>query len=369
MARIGVWGLGWYVRWQAGREGRAEGRQGKPPNDQQEAPQYELTVKNEIEKINYAIVDRWHKLDDRLFREYCAAEKERQNTEAEIQRLQPQCQQLGNTFNQMAGQIESTGGLIYLNKPAYIAIILLLGVLEVPVNYSVMQILGLDPLYTALATAGPAAVLMFGAHFTGMALKGGKERFIWLPRLAILVTALTLILLIGIAYLREEFIAQFGERALGVRLNRTVITITFAAINAVLLVLATMASYLAHDEMIEKYLKAREEFARCQARLLQARRRLDQLSVRLADLRARRVKLFEEHRAMESQFKNEGQVLMSLYRKANLRARPDAALPRWAKELPKIDLYMPSTISWDCAEQKQPAVGIGAEAASPGPPA
>jgi hypothetical protein len=72
---------------------------------------------------------------------------------------------------------------------------------------------------------------------------------------------------------------------------------------------------------------------------------------------------------MESQFKNEGQVLMSLYRKANLRARPDAALPRWAEKLPVIDLQMPKDISWDCAEQKQPAVGIGAEAASPGPPA
>jgi len=75
---------------------------------------------------------------------------------------------------------------------------------------------------------------------------------------------------------------------------------------------------------------------------------------------------------MERQFKNEGQVLMSLYRKANLRARPDAALPRWAaaeRGLPEIGLYMPQEISWDCREQVQPAVGIGAEAASPGPPA
>jgi len=252
MAAIGVWGLGWYARWRAGREGRADGRQGKPPNDQEKPPEYELFVKNEIEKVNHAIVDRWHKQDDRLFREYCAAEKEHRNTGTEIKRLEPECRQLGDTFNQEARKIETTGGLIYLNKPAYIAIILLLGVLEVPVNYSVMQILGLDPLYTALATAGPAAVLMFGAHFTGIALKGSKGRFIWLARLAILVTALTLVLLIGIAYLREEFIAQFGERVLGVRLNRTVITMTFAAINMVLLVLATMASYLAHDEMIEK---------------------------------------------------------------------------------------------------------------------
>lgn len=345
---IRVWWLGWYRRWNAAREGRIEGRQNKPPREQTIPSEFEKNIKNEIEAIIYAVVKGWTDADDRLFRQYCGAERDRENTENEIGRLQGQCKELKKAYDDNQKIVDDSGGLLYLNKPAYYVIIAVLFLLEIPVNYTVMQILGLDPILTAIVTAGPAAILVFGAHFTGITLKSGKDRFSRLGPLALAVAILTLVILTGIAYLREEFIAQFGEQLLGIHLNRTVITITFATLNLVLFLVGVLASYLAHDQIIEKFLKAKAAFTACAAKMEQRRRYLEQLLVRLAQLKAERIKLFESHRATEGQFKNEGQLLMGIYRKANARARQGDPPEYFKGPLTAIDRYMPEEIGWDC---------------------
>jgi uncharacterized membrane protein YqaE (UPF0057 family) len=210
-----------------------------------------------------------------------------------------------------------------------------------------------------------AFVLPFCAHFLGIFLKKGPFKqgvFTVDVLLTILATVVPMAVIVAIAYLRERYVEALGiQRVVSVVMDPRGVTLVFMAINLLIFLAATLASYFVHDPAIEKPQKelkaARKRLKRAQKALSAARGRFEQAEKRLQETKAQREKAFEEKKSEARGLKDFTQRMISVYRTHNLEARPDPTLPKSFKVFPQIKI--PETLSdldWECpglAEEAQ----------------
>src|ERR1035441_1543206 len=128
----------------------------------------------------------------------------------------------------------------------YFVIATLISVFEIPLNLSFFRMFGESEVLTIVATVGLAFSLMFCAHFLGLMLKQGEFGSHIRKILIACMVAVPLVLIGGVASLRVSYLHQVDETARTI--SPVVLLVVSAALNLLMVVVATVAAYAFHEE-------------------------------------------------------------------------------------------------------------------------
>jgi len=347
MAKLWFWGSGWLQKREASRSGAADGALRIPGADwpRDKFPQFEHALQQRAQTQSEAFKERWHDEDNKLHVAYCNAKGDHGRALREISRLEQTRGDLQREYDEEKARVDRLGGPVYLNKTAYLLIMFVLGVLEIPLNAVVMEAFGLDRIQTYLFTLIPAAALLFGAHFIGIATRinvfqrHSLTPVVWL---SVVLAALAFIFVVGLSYIREEYLADVGKNLTEIELNPLMLTITFAAVNLLLFGVAVVASALAHNPALEQFVAVRAALRRCVQAIAAARRSVDIAERTVESTRVTKVNTVRRYRAIVEQVRNDAEWLISHYRGANMRVRDDGVRPPPFDTLPVIGNPIPT---------------------------
>jgi hypothetical protein len=254
----------------------------------------------------------WDREDRELKSKYSEASKHRLQSEETRKRCDDAFQAAVNRYEGLHRKPAPTtghkGGLLYLG------IAVLISVFEIPLNLSFFRLFGESEVLTIVATVGLAFSLMFCAHFLGVMLRQGEFAGRIRRILTACMIAIPLVLIGGIAFLRVAYIRQLDETARSI--NPAVLLIVSAALNLLMVTVATVAAYALHEE-------GRAEVDATRRSLRQATQALHKAEKALVVLEERRQKAFDHYKTRVQHIKDVAEGLVENYRTANLSARTD----------------------------------------------
>jgi hypothetical protein len=196
----------------------------------------------------------------------------------------------------------------------YFAIATLISVFEIPINLSFFRMFGESEVLTIVATVGLAFGLMFCAHFLGLMLKQGEFASHIRKVLIGCMVAVPLVLIGGVASLRVSYLHQVDETARTI--SPIVLLVVSAALNLLMVVVATVAAYAFHQE-------GRAEVDTTRRVLHRATRAKERAERSLAILEEQRRKVFDAQKTHAQHIKDVAEGLIEAYRTANLETRTD----------------------------------------------
>jgi hypothetical protein len=218
-------------------------------------------------------------------------------------------------------------------------------------NSIVFDILGEAKLLTYLLAAGLGVIIPLSAHYMGIILR--RESPLESLKAALkagILFILVAIVLLGLAYLREKFVAGAGVASLlGIEMDPKMVTILFLSINFLIFAVATLASYMVHidvtDEKIRSYHITRRSMRDVEELLNDTSTSLDKLIAKrdnveehLSRLMVTREKIFHKNRELAEGHRDTAQWLINIYRTSNMRARKDPQMPKCFKTMPTFDI-------------------------------
>ena len=334
--------------------------------EQDEQPPFIMQLKNVGAEEVTRLAQDWKLRDEKFLAQYCM-------TAQEIETLREYLTKARDDLK-IAEQDEEESFEEYVKHFHFAGIgywifIIVIAVLEVPLNSVVFQLFGEDRLFTLLTALSLAIILPFCAHFLGGFLKQGFRRDGRFTTHSVLIVAMIVIPLVvlgGVSYLRERFFeGSEVQELLNLKMDPTTVTITFFAINLLIFLIATVASYVAHDPVATKYSHdlrdARKLKKNAQKRIKLYENRLEELLERQKEIAATRRKRFRYVQNKAEERREVAQVLMSKYHTYNLRVRDtDGQMPKCFKKFPPIDVppaIEPGTdtmsraeLTWNCEE-------------------
>ena len=226
----------------------------------------------------------------------------------------------------------------------YWALFIFLAISEFPMNSIVFDILGEAKWLTYLLAAGLCVVIPLSAPYMGIVLK--RESPLKHARAALIAAVLFIavaLVLIGLAYLRERFVAGSGvAELLGIKMDARMVTIVFLSINLLVFVVASFASHMTHidvtDEQIKKYhitrreLKEAEDLIESQGSDLESLKRAqDKVEEKISTLAVTREKVFNQYCEVAEAQRDTCQWLINVYRTMNMRVRESQEVPECFK--------------------------------------
>lgn len=234
---------------------------------------------------------------------------------------------------------------------AYVLGLAAVFLIDVPLNSVVFQIFGEDPISTFLLAALLGILLVPAAHLLGIQMRNGFP-----DRIAgSIATAVPLLLIFGIAYLRTQYLEATNSEVL-TGLPGVLIFLTF---NLAVFTSAIVLSYLRHDpheqaieEAARELKKAQAVYAAERARLKAQEEHAAALRGRLAELRAQAEAEFKKAKNRAREQRNFFEQLMQEYRMENQasRERPGEvihALEEWEKPSLPPDLRDDAPLDWE----------------------
>ena len=355
-----------YTHWDAARNGKKDGKLGIPHIDQKEQPPYIMQLKNVSAEIITRLAQNWKREDERFLAQYCMTAQEIETIKTYLAKSREDSrdaeQDEEDSFEEYVKHFHFAGVW-------YWAFVIGIALLEVPLNSVVFQIFGEDKTFTLLTALGLAIILPFCAHFLGGFLKQGflrEGRFTTHSVFIVAMVFVPLIVLGGVSYLRERFFEGTGvEKLLNLELDSFTVTVTFFAINLLIFLIATVASYVAHDPVATKYSHdlrdARKLKKNSKKSIRLYEKRLEELRERKKEISATRRKRFRYVQNKAEEKREIAQVLMSKYHTYNLRQRDaNSEMPECFKHFPPIDVppaIEPGTdseprsnLTWNCEE-------------------
>jgi hypothetical protein len=373
---FGYWDqLPWrpYSRFRAGLAGKKDGQAGFPVLDQTHFTPYEDQLKQICEENVKRLAQQWQRADLKLHADYCNAKGESEALSKQIPAAQTEAENAQAAFDS-ARDLDLSH--LHFSPLAYAVLLLGIAVGEVPLNSIVFQLFGDSTLLNYAMSLTLALVLPVCAHFLGGLLRQGflkGDKFtthsVWIVLLSIIPVGT----LGGIAYIREKFFeAADTQRVLGVKLDFQTVTLIFFFINLLIFLVASVASYVAHDP---DAIKARAAFKAARRRLKTATDALARMQAKAHAAEARMQELYAKRTRLHARMTHEGeeckdivQRLISVYRQYNMRARADKTLPECFKRHPEMDMLASLTaLDWECGRGTIPAsVEAQASAEAPG---
>jgi|SaaInl1SG_22_DNA_1037389.scaffolds.fasta_scaffold01994_4 cation transport ATPase len=250
---------------------------------------------------------------------------------------------------------------------AYLALIIVLGIAEIPMNNQVFTSFRETPLLTYIMSLVLVIAIPFLSHTSGKLIRQYKEqkqaKFL-VPIIVIIITVLTYFTSI----LRVKYLATKGVSASELDTDFWV----FFILGLVLYLVGLLASYFAHDSSVDfpeiyknyhtlkkdlttkqkeidiedkrltsEYQKQREqEQNRYNTELKSLQKNKDTLFRKIQNIAGSHDKILNSYKGLElmiEQFMNE---TIQAYRDHNWRSRNNHAQPvSWQKELPKLECY------------------------------
>jgi hypothetical protein len=210
---------------------------------------------------------RWQKLDE------SPKEKARQLFEVvkdaikQVKQAETALQQANGAYQGQRGSDPPAGGETRLI--GYWLLLFALFVFEFPINLVVFRLFGESELYTGIATAAIGLPLLMCAHYLGRLIAEGKwtgARFF----MAIGSIVTPLLVIAAVAWLRQRYLflhpSAFGET------QPAGMMYAFATFNLLIFLVATIAVYFVHDELLFNVFRARRQLAEAERKLLAARK-------------------------------------------------------------------------------------------------
>lgn len=347
-----------YSQRHAAKVGRVDGSKGIPEQDEKLHSMYEMQLKQVCEENVKRLAQAWQHADSRLLSAYLRAKAE---FEAFTRRLAEALAQAAGAESSLQAAKDGCGGHMHFPHMTYWALILFISLVEVPLNAIVFDLFGESKILTYVMSLGLAVVLPVCAHFLGGFTRLGifKEGYISSRLvLALLSASLATSTLAGIAYFRMKFFEASGvQKVLGVSLDPGTVSLIFFSMNLIIIVLATVASYVAHDRDAERCREKQKEAAKKLSRFQKESERLKKWAhaaeLRLDEAYAKRCRLFDRLKHEAEEYKDITQKLISIYREHNLRSRQNASLPASFTDYAPLDMLTEAVaLTWDASPDR-----------------
>ena len=354
------------------RRGRADGRgwrwaflfrrerqEPRPAADQQERATVESELREAAEADIRGRLAEWSKADQKLKQTYCLAVNEKRAADASVKKETAEAVAAREKLERVEADLADLGEP-ELSPRARNFFLILLGIVEFPINLAVFQVWGESMWMTVLMSLGLGIIIPLIAHFTGHRFRqqeqDRKDRaLLWMAPFVALG------LLTFIAFWRGEFMSvSTNIQMLGVRISPVTATLLFVLLNLAFFFLALLISYQGthpraaehrrlHNHAADLRRQLKKEGAEAEA----AVRREELAAKELATARARRQQVFETARQEARTLAQTYEHLVTVYRNANLAPRKSAACPPCLRlpiepaELPH-ELADDAELDWSC---------------------
>ena len=303
-----------FSRWRVRARGKTDGRLQPPvpPWDATDQPPFVMEIKRAGDGDLQLITLGWDREDRELKARYGEAQKyydhcDRARGKAE-EDFRAAVVRYEKIHQKPAPTKADRGTLLYF------VIAILISVFEIPLNLSFFRMFGESEVLTIVATVGLAFSLMFCAHFLGLMLKQGEFGSHIRKVLIGCMVAVPLVLIGGVASLRVSYLHQVDETARTI--SPVVLLVVSAALNLLMVVVATVAAYTFHEE-------GRPEVDTTRRVLQRTTRTKERAERSLAVLEEQRRKVFDAHKTQAQHIKDVAEGLIEAYRTANLETRSD----------------------------------------------
>jgi hypothetical protein len=349
-----------FSRWRVHRRGIADGQLSPPipPWDAKDQPPFVMEIKHVGDGDIQLITLRWDREDQHLKSRYGEADKFHQHCDQSCGKVQREFDQAAARYQEIHRRPSPTtqdrGALVYFG------IATLISVFEIPINLSFFRMFGESEVLTIVATVGLAFGLMFCAHFLGLMLKQGEFASHVRKILIVCMVAVPLVLIGGVASLRVSYLHAVDETARTV--SSVVLLTVSAALNLLMVVVATVAAYAFHEE-------GRPEVDMTRRALQQATRAKERAEKKLAVLEEKRRKIFDAYKTQAQHVKDVAEGLIEAYRTANLEARSDRdqtrSSPYPACYLVEVKIQIPRPLQIQDPPPLGPSVAAGPPVSGP----
>jgi uncharacterized membrane protein (DUF441 family) len=281
--------------------GRRDGKDGVPHKETKSPPQWEVELKNRYENTVRRIIEGFVSKESIWSHKY-------KNCIEEIGTNQLKCKDIEDSLLKREGRLHLN---TKIGKTAYIIILLILALTEVPINSIVFDILQEAKIFSYILAFGLAFVLMLMAHIVGSMIRHREHKSIQIGLIIVTVAVLA-----GISYLRSNYFAaeNLSEGFLK-SLDLKAVLALFWGINIMIFFIAIVLSYYAHD--------SNHDFEKEYKALLRLLRRLTCLKEREEQIGGKRIQNYEVTMKILQSYEDTFQSLIARYRRTNLRYRPD----------------------------------------------
>jgi hypothetical protein len=247
--------------------GRKDGRECIPRWDDPHQPSYVMELVQAADRDIREIHERWHNLDASLGTRVQQLFDVIRHANQEVQSARTALQQANEAYRRHRGSNPPAGGETRLML--YWLLLFALFVFEFPINLVVFRLFGESELYTVIATAAIGVSLLVCAHYLGRLVAEGNwtgDRFFF----AIGLIATPLLVIAAVAWLRQMYLSLHPSAFRGTQ--SAGMMYAFATFNLLIFLVATIAAYFVHDELLFNVFRARRQLAKAERKLLAARK-------------------------------------------------------------------------------------------------
>lgn len=336
-----------WLKWMAKHNGKIDGRKNIPTIDQEIFPFYELNLKKLFESNIQLLTREWQEKDQKLKEEYCKVFTTADNLREQIKEKEPAFEETLKDRNRFSREFEH----MHTVSKGYWVLMLFLAVCEFPMNSIVFDILGEAKWLTYLLAAGVCVVVPLAAHYMGIVLKRESplKHASAALKAAVLFLSVAAVLL-GLAYMRERFVAGSGvAELLGIKMDARMVTVIFLSINLLIFVVASFASYMAHIDVTEqeikdysitrRELKEAEELLASQGGNLERLKKVcDEMEEKISKIAVAREKVFQQHKEIAEAYRDTCLWLINVYRTKNMRVRENSEVPACFQGKPVVSI-------------------------------
>lgn len=377
------WPWSRYSNFSAKRRGRQDGAKNIPPPDADKFADYEMELKNLADENIRRIGGDWAREDRTLKREYCQALSDYERARKESAPAEAANELAGREHREATDAMGEHYGQIRIPMPAYLLLMTLIAIGEVPLNAIAFRIMGESEILTYIVSLVIAIGIPFSAHALGMLLR--KEPFKQgLFTTESIFTVLTIVMpvmgILAVAYVRQVYLqTEAVQEASGVEVDPMFITLVFIIINLFIYSLASLASYLTHDPVVDNWRRklklATHELKIKQRIYADVQRRHGESLSRLEKYKAERQNRYEEKKREAEEIIDFVHRMIDVYRGQNLLTRQNTQRPSIWEKYPRVGAEPPfheRDLDWDChsdapgrgpAPQARPPIPTG----QPGP--
>lgn len=301
------WGR--YTTWGAKREGKRDGLAGIPHWDAPSA-QYALELKQAADYHIREVVEQWQKKDEPLAEKQVEAEQFRDRINDETVKAEKILNTLEEEYkNTFGNPLPEIGFGHFLG---YWLFLFIIGICELPLNAVAFRIMGESEIFTYIVTGGLAVGIPYFAHLTGAFFKEAskdRSKLYW----ALACVGFVVMVVVGVAYIRQQYIARFTEEQ-----GMAKVAWLFVLINFFLFAVASIASYRLHNPLLFEVLRARKRYRKL-------RKTLERAAGEVEAIKERRKKILTIYYSIAQSYKDSAQALMQIYYQYNLRHRSENA--------------------------------------------
>lgn len=315
-----------YSLWGAKRNGKNDGSCNIPGKTQKDHAAYERQLALRANKEIQGIAIEWENMDRTLKGDYVAALRKCIKARESAKKEREEATAASEKDNEALEEIIINSQHPHLRPIVYRVVFGIIALVEIPLTTKAFELLGDNQQLALVIALGICIAVPFLAHFSGIFLKENFNR----KGLILSTDAVVLLCTMGfLAWLRQKYVEAASKEIAVVQLDSKLLTCAFFAIQLLLFVTATTASYLAHDGhpdrpiSVKRGMKTKRDNEKETREAIEADKVLEAREESYTQIDAEREKTFSTYRIRAEGLIEDCKLRIEAYRGANIRARGD----------------------------------------------